>query len=609
MKPALYRPLESAADLPRLEAKLRRSRSRFARLFKAWLVVSALLILLGVTVAPDPNDPGARFAPLLLTLLTGSWVATRAARALGANPRVLAAQRELLRQRGHSVCPPPGEPATCPPPGEPATCPPPGEPALDPDSALDLGRSDAALRDRIDASADRLRRGIAALSVQRRQLKDALDRTVEAAEDRFDDLARAVVDLARARTGRPAEAPDAGEARRVDGLRTALESYRLALADLELGTLMDPELLEREGPAALAAARELLSPEPRASLERSGEGHRRDVAPKGHRRDSARRRPVDAEAYHLVLKGRFFWNKRTPEALEESLELFGQAIARDPDHAPAHAGVADALNVLGYYSLRAPAESFPRAKEAAAKALELDRDLAEGHCSLAFARLLYDWDWPGAERAFLRAFELDPGYATGHHWYAEYLSFRGRHQEAIAQAKIAVELDPVSRILRTILAWAYFYARRYQEAIAELEEALRLEPGFAPARFWLALACEQTGELERARRTLERTAEHVGRGTLTRAVLGRLYGSLGRGEEARLILAELEQDRRHKYVSAYYVAAVHAGLGDRQQALAELERAAEARDNWLVMLAIDPVWDELRAEPRFEALVREVGLA
>ncbi len=225
MKPPLHKPLESAADLPQLEDKLRRSRARFAQLVKLWLAGSAFLLVIRFTAASNANDPESRFAPIMLILLGGCIVAARAARVLGAHPRLLAAHRELLRQR-----------------------------------APESGRSDTLLRNRIAASSDRLRRRISALTPHPHQLAMALDRADEAADELFDNLAQAVVTVARASIRQPTEALLIGEVPSDDHLRTALESYRLTLATLELDALLNPEGLAREGAARLAATRELFGP-------------------------------------------------------------------------------------------------------------------------------------------------------------------------------------------------------------------------------------------------------------------------------------------------------------------------------------------------------------
>lgn len=215
---------------------------------------------------------------------------------------------------------------------------------------------------------------------------------------------------------------------------------------------------------------------------------------------------VDVEAYHLYLKGRHLWNKRTPAELGNSLRFFRQAIDRDPSYAPAYAGLAGSYTVLSYYSALAPRDAFPKAK-AAAKALEIDDSLAQAHSSLAFVQVLYDWDWQGAERGFRRTFELDPGYATAHHWYAEFLAWRGHCEEAVAEARKALEIDPLSLIINTLVGWVDYYTRRNDRAIVRLRKTLELEPSFAPANFWLGLAYAQDGQLVEASAALDRASE------------------------------------------------------------------------------------------------------
>ena len=314
------------------------------------------------------------------------------------------------------------------------------------------------------------------------------------------------------------------------------------------------------------------------------------------------------EAYHLYLKGRHFWNKRTPADLEQSVDQFEAAIAIDPSYGLAHAGLADALNLLGYYSVLAPAKAFPRSREAAQRALELDDSLAEGHCSLAFSSLLYDWDWQKAGEEFTRTFELNPGYATAHHWFAEYLAFLGRHDEAIDQARTALALDPLSLIINVLLGWNFYYARRYDAAIEQLEETLRLDSSFAPAQLWLGLAYERIGDLDRAEEALRQAVTSSGRSPLTLAALGRLHAVRGEQDEALAILEELMLMAETRYVPSYHIAAIHARGQDDELTLDWLERARQERTNWMVFLNIDPTWDHLRDEPRFRALVLEVGL-
>ena len=314
------------------------------------------------------------------------------------------------------------------------------------------------------------------------------------------------------------------------------------------------------------------------------------------------------EAHHLYLKGRHFWAKRTATDLHESVECFNGAIELDPGYALAWTGLADSYNLLGFYGAVAPQESFPSAREAATRALALDDDLAEAHCSLAFAKLLFDWDWRIAGEEFERTFELNPGYATAHHWFAEYLALLGRHDAAIEQARTALALDPLSLIINVVVGWAFFYARRFDDAIESLHETLRLGEDFAPAEYWLGLSYEQAGDSIEAIRFLRLATEHSNGSPMMLAAQGRLYAELGRAGDSADVLRTLESRAESEYVPQYHLAAIQLGQGGAERALDYLEAACRARENWLLFLNIDPVWDRLRAEPRFRALVREVGL-
>jgi TolB-like protein/tetratricopeptide (TPR) repeat protein len=317
---------------------------------------------------------------------------------------------------------------------------------------------------------------------------------------------------------------------------------------------------------------------------------------------------LDLDAYHLYLKGRFFWNKRTEKGLKKGVEYFEHAIQKDPNYALAYTGVADSYNILGFYSVLRPKEAFPRAKTAAKKALEIDETIAEAHTSLAFAQLFYDWNWSAAEREFHHAFQLNPGYATAHHWYAEYLSFMGRLDEAIAEAKRALGFGPLTLIINALTSWVFYYARQYDQAIRQSQKTLELDREFVPAIFWLGLAYEQKGLFEKAEAQLHKAISLSERSPLILAALGGLYAAWGKRGEAQNVLEELKQTSDHVYVTPYYISAICAGLGDKDQAFEWLEKAYRERDNWLVYLKIDPIWDGVRADSRFTALLKKVGL-
>lgn len=320
-------------------------------------------------------------------------------------------------------------------------------------------------------------------------------------------------------------------------------------------------------------------------------------------------RTTDVGAYHFYLRGRHLWNMRTPADLRDSLFYFEEAIERDPEYALAYAGLADSHTLLGYYSILSPNETFPEARRAAERALEIDDNLAEAHCSLAFGLLLYDWDWAGAEREFRRTLELNPGYATAHHWYAEHLTWAGRWDEAIRQAAIALRLDPVSPIINVLVGWVYYYARRYDEAVGPLEAALVVDPEFAPAELWLALTYQRTGRHEEARETFESAMTHSGRTPMLLAALAHLLAADGDTEAADTLVEELREATQTSYVQAYDMATVCAGYGQRDEALEWLEKSLRERESWMVFLGVDPTWDSYRDDGRFVPLMEAVGLA
>jgi serine/threonine-protein kinase len=321
-----------------------------------------------------------------------------------------------------------------------------------------------------------------------------------------------------------------------------------------------------------------------------------------------RRHTENLEAYALYLKGRFFWNKRTEESLQRGIELFEQAIEKDLDYALAYAGLADSYIILGYYGALPPQRTFPLAKSAAQRALMLDDTLAEASTSLAFATLLYDWDWSVAESGFQRALSLNPDYATARHWHAEFLAFRGRIDEALEESRRALANDPLSPILNVLLGWTQYYARRYEEAIQTLGQTLELDPDLVPAHLWLGLALARRSMHDEAIETLERAVELSERSPLPLAMLAQTRAAAGQVAEARQLLGELRRISEKIYVPPYHIAASHVASGEAGPAMDYLQRAVERRDMWCLFVAIDPVWDEIRAAPRFTELTRQIGL-
>jgi serine/threonine-protein kinase len=325
-----------------------------------------------------------------------------------------------------------------------------------------------------------------------------------------------------------------------------------------------------------------------------------------HRKRLVKRYTDDTEAYQLYLKGRFYTSKATSEGLHKGIEYFHQAISLDPTYALAYSGLAEA-----YYGLSGahlpPKEAMPKARAAAMKALEIDDTLAEAHASLALVKVFYDWDWTGAETEYRRAIELNPGYASAHHWYGWYLALMGRLDEATVEMERAQELDPLSLEITADLGLSFFFARQYDRAIAQFRKALEMEQDFIWARFFIAWAEEQQGLIDEAIAEYQRAAE-VENAMVIKAALGHAYAVGGKRDEAQAVLDELQQLSASKHVSPYDSAIIHTALDEKDKAFACLERAYENRSEALVWLKVDPRLDPLRATPQFIDLLRRVGL-
>jgi tetratricopeptide (TPR) repeat protein len=316
----------------------------------------------------------------------------------------------------------------------------------------------------------------------------------------------------------------------------------------------------------------------------------------------------NTDAYHAYLKGRYYWNQRNEEGLKKGLEYFRQAVESDPAYAVAHSGLADSYTALGYFGYLSPQEAFPAAKASAMRALALDSTLAEPHTSLAYARLYYDWDWPEAEREFRRALEIDPNYATAHHWYSVYLTAMDRPDEAVAAIKRAQELDPLSLVINTDIGFELYYSRQYQQAIKQLRTTLEMNPKFPLAHLWLGRVYEEKGLYREALAEFKQVDAMLPSWPVAIAAIGHVAGVAGQREEAQQALNQLFSLSKQKYVTPYGVALVYAGLGEKEQAFEWLNKAYDERSHWLVWLKLDPRWDNLRPDPRFAKLVRRIGL-
>ena len=316
------------------------------------------------------------------------------------------------------------------------------------------------------------------------------------------------------------------------------------------------------------------------------------------------------EAYNLYLKGRFQWNKRTAEGLKRSVQLFEQAIAIDQGFALGYAGLSDAYSLLADYGLVKPADIMPAAESAARKALEIDPTLAEAHASLGLIRSLYAWEWAEAERHYRRAMDLNPGYATAHYWFAiDYLGMLGRWEEAFQKIDLALELDPLSPIIREGKGFLMMLSRRYDEAIEEYRQTLDLDCFFYKAFTSMGRASTQKGMYEEAISMLQKGRSLSGDLPSILGALGQTYALANRPGDSRRLLEELAELAKRRHVASTCFALVHLGLGEKEQALDWLETGARGRETSLAGLKVHPAYDNLRGEPRFEALLRKLGMA
>jgi tetratricopeptide (TPR) repeat protein len=319
---------------------------------------------------------------------------------------------------------------------------------------------------------------------------------------------------------------------------------------------------------------------------------------------------VNPKAYEAYLRGRFEWNLRTTQSLIDASSYFQRAIEYDPTYAPSYAGLADCYALLGsapYTALR-PSEAFPKAKASALKALELDKDLAEAHVSLGYSALVYDWNYPEAEKEFRKAIELRPDYATAHQYYAYYLTATGDLDQAIAERKRAVSIEPKSPLLNTALGEEYYQARRFSDSIGPNQKALSYDPKYAVAVINVGRAYEQMGMHPQAQQAYQSILAFAPHDPALLALLGHLYAVSRQQAAARRIISQLQQMSRERYVPSLYVALIYIGLGDKDQAFTWLDKAYEERCEYLVYLPTDPMADPLRNDPRFLVLLEHLGL-
>lgn len=328
----------------------------------------------------------------------------------------------------------------------------------------------------------------------------------------------------------------------------------------------------------------------------------------------AKRYTKDAEAYQLYLKGRYFWNKRDETGLRNGIKYFREAEDRDPRFALAYSGLADSYSLLSDIGKVAPAEEMPKAKAAAQRAVDIDPNLAEAYTSRGFVKLAYDWDWLGAESDFRKALELNAKYPTAHQWYASYLMQMGKFEKAKEEIREAHQLDPFSPIIGSNLAHYSYYERRYDEAIEQCNKVLEMSPDFWVARHYRALAYTMKGSHQQAIAELRDLIGSPGEGPLKEgtvednpemaASLAFAFAGAGRRNDAEAILERLKKLSNQRYVSPLYIGIAYTGLNDKEKALEYLTKAYESRHPGLVLIRVDPLFDNLRSHDKFKELVK-----
>lgn len=314
----------------------------------------------------------------------------------------------------------------------------------------------------------------------------------------------------------------------------------------------------------------------------------------------------NADAYRAYLQGRFLWNQRSEPALRRAVEHFRCAIDLDPSFALAYAALADAYTTLGYLSHDAPAATFAVARAHALKAIELDPSLSQAQASLAYIRFYFDWDWAGASEAFRRAIELNPNDPVARQWHAVYLLAAGRPDDAMQEIRAAQRLDPLSLAINTDVGFHHYYNRRYAEAIAQLQSVLGMKSDFVLAHLWLARSYLEVGRLDQSLAATVSTEAAAPEWPVVVAARGYTLGVMGRTDEARAVRDEMERLSVRRFVTAYGVALVHAGLRENEQAFAWLDKAFVERSHWLVWLRLDPRWKTLHGDRRFAELVERL---
>jgi eukaryotic-like serine/threonine-protein kinase len=321
----------------------------------------------------------------------------------------------------------------------------------------------------------------------------------------------------------------------------------------------------------------------------------------------AKRPTENAEAYQLYLQGLFYWNKWTQADFKKAADYFSQAVQKDPGYALSYAGLADSYSLLGDAGYLPPSEAWPKAKTAAMQALDLDDSLAEAHTSLGLVKEHFEWDWAGAEKEFKRAIELNPNLATAHHWYGDYLTNMGRFDEGIAETKKAQELDPLSLIINTTMGWQFYVAGRNESAVEQLRKVLDIDQKFSPARRILEEVYAHTGKHKEAVAEREKALSISGSPELA-ASIEEDFTKSGYKGVLQSWLEGLTELSKHSYVSSYSIAESYMRMDQKQKAFEWLEKAYEEHDSGLVSLAVEPMFENLRPDPRFKEILRRMRL-
>ncbi|HEU4387775.1 MAG TPA: winged helix-turn-helix domain-containing protein [Blastocatellia bacterium] len=322
-----------------------------------------------------------------------------------------------------------------------------------------------------------------------------------------------------------------------------------------------------------------------------------------------KRHTESRDAYQEYLKGRYYWSKRSADGVKKGAEHFERAIQLDRYYAMAYAGLADCYSLYSFYSIQPPRNAFPKARAAAATALEIDESLAEAYVSLGYVKLYYDWDWVGAEKEFRRAISLNPNYATARHWYHEFLLSMGWFEEAMVEIKRAYDLDPLSPVINSALVLPLIHAGQYDRAVERIRKVLDLDPDFYRSHLFLGAAYTMKREFSKAVAEFQVAVILSEGSTRALAALGYGYAISGKKLKAQKVLDDLMQRSQQQYVPPYAMALINAGLGNRDEAFRWLDAAYETRDEWLVRLKVAPELAGLRSDARFVELLRRMGLA